>query len=98
MPQSTATAAWRDFAACYGKNTDIFFPTGEAGRGGGISDHDIAKAKAICARCPVGDSCLQYALTKPERDGIWGGMTAEERREERRRWSRRKHTARGGPQ
>jgi WhiB family redox-sensing transcriptional regulator len=36
-------------------------------------------AKAICARCPVIDACVRHALTVDERDGVWGGMTEEER-------------------
>ena len=37
-------------------------------------------ARAICVLCPVRESCLEYALTARERDGVWGGMTARERR------------------
>jgi WhiB family redox-sensing transcriptional regulator len=34
---------------------------------------DIARAKAICARCPVQDLCLTRALERTEPCGVWGG-------------------------
>ena len=37
-------------------------------------------AKAICALCPVVDSCLEFAVSAREKDGVWGGLTARERR------------------
>ena len=37
------------------------------------------EAKEICARCPVQEICLEHALTKPERFGIWGGKSERER-------------------
>jgi len=38
----------------------------------------IAKAKKICATCPVREECLEFGLTEPI--GIWGGLTPKERR------------------
>lgn len=40
-----------------------------------FSDHvlDIARAKAICARCALADSCLAGALEREEPWGVWGG-------------------------
>ena len=34
---------------------------------------DIARAKAICAKCPVRDQCLRAALEENEPWGVWGG-------------------------
>ena len=34
---------------------------------------DIARAKAICARCVVKDLCLTRALERIEPCGVWGG-------------------------
>ena len=64
--------------ACAGQDTELFFPD----RGGRVS-----RARSICARCPVRVECLDYALDHFE-VGVWGGLTEEERRAERRR---RKH-------
>ena len=35
---------------------------------------DIARAKAICSRCPLSASCLAGALERAEVDGVWGGV------------------------
>jgi WhiB family redox-sensing transcriptional regulator len=34
---------------------------------------DIARAKAICARCALSTSCLDSALEREEPWGVWGG-------------------------
>jgi WhiB family redox-sensing transcriptional regulator len=34
---------------------------------------DAARAKAICARCPVRSLCLTRALERAEPFGVWGG-------------------------
>lgn len=36
--------------------------------------NDIARAKAICARCPVREECLEGALERREPAGVWGGQ------------------------
>ncbi len=36
--------------------------------------HDIARAKAICAKCPVTTECLSAALRDREPWGVWGGQ------------------------
>lgn len=40
-----------------------------------FSDHvlDIARAKAICARCGLREQCLADALEREEPWGVWGG-------------------------
>jgi WhiB family redox-sensing transcriptional regulator len=35
--------------------------------------HEIARAKAICARCTVRAACLTRALERLEPCGVWGG-------------------------
>lgn len=37
-------------------------------------------AKRVCARCPVMVECREHALLQPEPYGVWGGLTAAERR------------------
>ena len=66
-----AIGAWRDQARCRGVDPDIFHPSDE---------DDGVEAKAICAQCPVREPCLEYALSTREKDGVWGGLTARERR------------------
>lgn len=67
---------WRQRAACSGLDTDIFFPA---------SEQDAGAAKAVCAGCPVRDACLEWALASRQEDGVWGGLTDNERRRLRRR-------------
>jgi WhiB family redox-sensing transcriptional regulator len=35
---------------------------------------DIARAKAVCAGCPVADACLEGAIDRREPWGVWGGQ------------------------
>jgi WhiB family redox-sensing transcriptional regulator len=37
-------------------------------------------ARAVCARCPVLEMCLQHALDVPALEGVWGGTTTDQRR------------------
>lgn len=78
---------WRDRAACRDEDTELFFPTGTTGP----ALPQIDEAKAICARCPVSSDCLNFALQTGQDYGIWGGLTAEERRAQRRRHLRPRH-------
>jgi hypothetical protein len=59
--------AWRVDGRCNdgtGSMTHLFF-----------SDdiHDIARAKAICAKCTVSGACLAAAQARHEPWGVWGG-------------------------
>jgi WhiB family redox-sensing transcriptional regulator len=70
---------WQHRAACRGEQTSLFFPDNP------LEDRTArrareAKAKAICAGCPVRDECLEYALRTREAHGVWGGMNEYERR------------------
>ena len=56
----------------------------------GASTTDIARAKAVCRRCPLRQACLAYALAATDGHGtpipgIWAGTTVEERKALRRR-------------
>ncbi|AZM92743.1 MULTISPECIES: WhiB family transcriptional regulator [unclassified Streptomyces] len=39
-----------------------------------------AQAKRLCSACPVREVCLRHALSTQEPYGVWGGLTARERR------------------
>jgi WhiB family transcriptional regulator, redox-sensing transcriptional regulator len=66
---------WRD-AACQTVDPDLFFPVSSLGPG----RDEVARAKAVCASCPVRRQCLQFALATRQAHGVWGGTTEEERR------------------
>ena len=37
-------------------------------------EFDIARAKAICGKCGLAESCLSDALDRAEPAGVWGGQ------------------------
>jgi WhiB family redox-sensing transcriptional regulator len=75
--------SWQDRAACRGMDALLFFgPDAEPRPEREIRE---AKAKAVCALCPVQAQCLDYALGQSIRYGIWGGLDEEERARKRRR-------------
>lgn len=66
---------WDETVPCLHK-TYLFFPsTGE----------DVTPATTICKGCHVRQECLEHALAANERFGVWGGMSAKQRRLEKRR-------------
>jgi WhiB family redox-sensing transcriptional regulator len=62
----------------------LFFPAGSTG----LSLVQIDDAKAVCARCEVMDTCLSWALDNGADDGVWGGLSEDERRALKRRNAR----------
>jgi WhiB family transcriptional regulator, redox-sensing transcriptional regulator len=62
---------WQEKALCAQTDPEAFFPE----KGGSTRE-----AKRICLGCEVKDACLDYALAKDERFGIWGGLSERERR------------------
>lgn len=69
---------WQLRALCRNMDCTIFFAADNK-RGSRRARHERV-AKAVCARCPVLADCRRHALRAPEPFGIWGGMTAAERR------------------
>jgi WhiB family transcriptional regulator, redox-sensing transcriptional regulator len=74
--ETALPAAWQNSAACRNVDTELFFPIGPIGRAAA----EARQAKAICARCPVRQPCLTYALATHQGYGIWGGYDEDERR------------------
>lgn len=74
--EASLRSTWKQAAACEGSSSDVFYPE---------NDFEAAEAKAICARCPVQNICLETALRDKERYGVWGGLTPRERARVRRR-------------
>ncbi|MEU2440183.1 WhiB family transcriptional regulator [Streptomyces rubradiris] len=78
---------WRHQAACRTEDPDLFFPIGTTGP----ALLQIEEAKAVCnRRCPVIEHCLQWALESGTDDGVWGGLSEDERRAMKRRAVRRR--------
>ena len=74
---------WTTRAACKGTDPDELFVQGAAQN----------RAKLICRGCPVRTECLDYAISRPEKYGTWGGLNEDERASERRRRMRRANAA-----
>lgn len=82
-PQGQATdkgADWRDRIRCRGVDPELFFPVGH----GPADVIQEERAKVLCRQCPVRAECLTWAQTTGQEHGIWGGLTADERRHARR--------------
>jgi len=57
---------------------DLFFsPDTEYDKRGAT---DYTHAKMLCAKCPIIEVCLNYALENNFTEGVWGGLTPAERR------------------
>lgn len=67
---------WLDQAVCGQTDPEAFFPE----QGG-----SNAAARRTCMECDVRVQCLEWAIEMGEENGIWGGMTKDERREYARR-------------
>jgi WhiB family transcriptional regulator, redox-sensing transcriptional regulator len=64
---------WMLTAACTQVDPDLWFP--EKGH------NDTSRAaRRICHACPVDGPCLDYALDRDLRYGVWGGLTEADRR------------------
>ncbi|MBI4101308.1 WhiB family transcriptional regulator [Candidatus Microgenomates bacterium] len=93
---------WHQLAKCKGLDPDIFYPIDPRrvdyvpATKASIDDYErqLTAAKAICDACIVHDECLEYALRKREKHGIWGGKTDRERYNLVRSRIRRRRTSR----
>lgn len=75
---------WRHQAACRTQDPELFFPIGTSGP----ALLQIEQAKAVCRRCPSQPVCLSWALESGQHDGVWGGLSEDERRTLKRRAAR----------
>lgn len=67
-----------EIPACRGHDTELFFPV--SARKGGTPNRQIAKAKAICDRCPLKAACRDWAQRQDRYlAGVWGGTTQNDR-------------------
>jgi WhiB family redox-sensing transcriptional regulator len=76
---------WRHQASCREEDPELFFPIGNTGP----ALLQIEEAKAVCRnRCPVIEQCLRWALETGQNEGVWGGLSEDERRAMKRRAAR----------
>ena len=61
---------WQASAACRDRSDTAFFAD---------DVESAARAKAVCAVCPVRRDCLAFALHHDLCHGVWGGLTARQR-------------------
>lgn len=70
---------WQQHGLCRASDGAIFFPPIHFEPKPEREARE-AKAKAICAQCPVRAECLDWALTTREPYGVWGGYSERERK------------------
>jgi len=75
---------WRDRGACLDEDPELFFAIGNSDP----ALRQIESAKAVCRRCEVMETCLSWAIESRQDDGVWGGLSADERRALKRRNAR----------
>jgi WhiB family redox-sensing transcriptional regulator len=68
--------------ACQTTDPEIWF--GAADREEAEQRGFYRMAKELCAKCPVNNLCLEYAMVAGEEYGVWGGLSPDERKRMRR--------------
>lgn len=63
---------WQFDGNCQNVDSEVFFPT----RG-----ETIKQAEKFCDDCPVKVQCLDFAITRSFKVGVWGGTSARSRRD-----------------
>lgn len=78
MHPDEGNTSWMDGDVnCRDVDTTVFFPAQGSGH-----KKDWTAAKAICNGCPAQQPCLEYALRTNQTDGLWGGLTPDQRRKQ----------------
>jgi len=75
---------WRNRSACLDESPELFFPIGNARP----ALLQVEAAKAVCRLCAVAGTCLSWAIEARQDEGVWGGMSEDERRSLKRRTAR----------
>lgn len=60
---------WRERATCARLDYQLFFDSRKE-----------KIAKEVCGKCPVSIECRNEAILSQNDDGIWGGLSPDERR------------------
>ncbi len=66
------TDSWRDQGRCKGADPEVFYPEDDEDPGLAAMAHDVPDDER--------EVCLEHALARREKIGVWGGYTARERR------------------
>ena len=77
MHGMTQSSRWWELAACRSADPELFFPISEIGP----ARRQLTRAKAVCGGCDIRQLCLDYALATRQAHGVWGGLSADERRD-----------------
>jgi WhiB family transcriptional regulator, redox-sensing transcriptional regulator len=72
--------AWQQQGLCRAADGSVFFPPSHFEHKPEREARE-ARAKAICAGCPVRLPCLEWALATREPHGVWGGRSEIERKQ-----------------
>lgn len=62
--------SWREQALCSRQDINMFFST-----------HGWRAAIQVCDVCVVKGRCLEFAVENEIEHGVWGGLTAKQRKE-----------------
>ena len=84
---------WRNRSACLDENPELFFPIGNSG----LALVQIEEGKAVCLRCEVVETCLEWAMESGQDAGVWGGMSEDERAALKRRNARARRADQATP-
>ena len=71
VPTRVTDLSWLDDGRCREVGGDTWFP--DKGK-------SPAAAKRVCRACPVQQACLAWAVATNPECGVFGGLTARERR------------------
>lgn len=77
---------WRTFARCRDRPETFAIVEDDDGN---EPNYPTSDQVTCCQLCPVRAECLSYALEANEQAGVWGGMTAYQRRLLSRVYSRK---------
>ena len=69
-------ASWREVGNCRHSDPNLFYPLGR----GAAAAEQAEQAKVFCRSCPSREPCLGFALSTRQELGVWGGLSADERR------------------
>jgi hypothetical protein len=77
---------WFSQAACAGMDQRVFFANGYHSR------EQVRAAQKVCDSCPVRAQCAAFAIETGEKWGVWGGMSQQQLRQKRYRFTSRAKT------